>query len=66
MGTDLVALDATCARVIGLDPAKMPYLSVSGEFLGNVDAAHMEQRGESPERYRVTFDVIEPLRKLRA
>jgi uncharacterized protein (DUF362 family) len=66
MGTDLVAVDATCARVIGLDPDKMPYLSVAGEFLGNVDSRRIVQRGESPDRYRAQFDVIEPIRRLRA
>lgn len=65
MATDLVALDATAARLIGLDPAKMPYLSVSGEFLGNVELARIEQRGESPNRYESQFDVIEPIRKMR-
>ncbi len=65
MATDLVALDATAARLIGLDPAKMPYLSVSGEFLGNVEPGRIEQRGESPGRYQSQFDVIEPIRKMR-
>ena len=64
MSTDLVALDATCARVIGLAPEKMPYLSVAGEFLGNVELARIEQRAEAPTRYLSHFDVIEPIRKL--
>jgi len=66
MGTDLVALDATCARVIGLDPAKMPYISVAGEFLGNADVRRIDQRGERPDRYHMQFDVIEPIRRMRA
>lgn len=66
MGTDLVATDATCARIIGLNPDKIPYLSVAGEFFGNVAAGTIAQRGESLERYRVQFDVIEPIRRLRA
>jgi uncharacterized protein (DUF362 family) len=66
MGTDLVAVDATCARVIGLDPSKLPYLAVAGEFLGNVEPGRIEQRAERPDRYRTQFDVIEPIRKMRA
>ncbi len=66
MATDLVALDATCARIIGLDPTRMPYISVASEFLGNAEAGRIEQRGERPDRYTVQFDVIEPIRKLRA
>ena len=65
MGTDLVAVDATCARTIGLDPVKMPYLKVASRFLGNIDERKIEQRGENPSRYRTQFDVIEPLKRLR-
>lgn len=66
MGTDLVSVDATCARVIGLDPVKIPYLAVAAEFLGNVDPGRIEQRGENPNRYRTQLDVIEPIQKMRA
>lgn len=48
MGTDLIAVDATCARVIGLDPAKLGYLRMASEFLGNLAEDRIEQRGESP------------------
>jgi uncharacterized protein (DUF362 family) len=66
MGTDLLAVDATCARIIGLDPAKMPYLSVASRFLGNIDEGHITQLGERPSLYQTVFDVIEPIKKLRA
>src|SRR5678815_3113533 len=66
MSTDLVALDATCARVIGLAPEKMPYLSVAAEFLGNIEPGRIEHRAEAPTRYQSPFDVIEPIRKLRS
>ena len=51
MGTDVVAVDATCARIIGLDPLKMPYLREAGRFLGHIDDDRIEQRGEPPSRY---------------
>jgi uncharacterized protein (DUF362 family) len=66
MSTDLVALDATCARVIGLDPAKMPYLSVAAEFLGNIDLSRIDQRAETPARYQAQFDVIDAIRRFRS
>ena len=66
MGTDLVAVDATCARMIGLDPRKMPYLSVASRFLGNIDMRKIEQRGENPGRYGTQFDVIESIKRFRA
>jgi len=45
MGTDLPAVDATCARVIGLDPWKIEYLSKADGHLGHIDDARIEQRG---------------------
>jgi uncharacterized protein (DUF362 family) len=57
VGTDLAAVDATCARIIGLDPARLPYLKAAGNFLGNIDLARIEQRGESLARYATTFEI---------
>ena len=65
MGSDPVAVDATCARVIGLDPEKIDYLKPAAEFLGNIDARRIEQRGESPDRYVTQFDVVSALEHLR-
>jgi len=65
MGTDLVAVDATCARIIGLDPLKMPYLKVGSEYLGNLAERRIEQRGENPARYSTQFDLLEPFKSRR-
>ncbi len=65
MGSDPVAVDATCARVIGLDPEKIDYLKPAAEFLGNIDARRIEQRGESPARYAARFDIVSDLEYLR-
>jgi uncharacterized protein (DUF362 family) len=65
MGADLLAVDATCARTIGLDPFKMPYLKVASRFLGNIDDAKIDQRGEPPSRYRTQFDVIDAIKRFR-
>ena len=46
MGDDLVSVDATCARLMGLEPAALGYLRQAGEFLGNLPAASIHQRGE--------------------
>jgi uncharacterized protein (DUF362 family) len=64
MGADLVAVDATCARVIGLDPARLGYLAEASQFLGNLDARRIEQRGENISRYRTRFDVLPQFRPL--
>ncbi len=69
MGRDLVAVDATCARIIGLDPVRIPYLrEASGEaseHLGNIDAARIDQGGEQPARYETSFDVVDGIKRLR-
>jgi uncharacterized protein (DUF362 family) len=65
MSADLVSLDATAARVIGLDPAKLPYLAEAGRFLGHLDLPRIEQRGESVARFAATFDVVEAFKSAR-
>ena len=37
MGSDLVAVDSTCARIIGLNPEKLPYLSDGGAWVNASD-----------------------------
>ena len=65
MGSDLVAVDATCARLMGLDPAKIRYLREASRYLGNMDPARLTQRGENTGRFEGTFELIEPLKPLR-
>ena len=67
MGCDLTAVDATCARIIGLDPAKLLYLAEAAHFLGNADEHRIDQRAESPARFHARLDVpphLEHLRKV--
>jgi uncharacterized protein (DUF362 family) len=62
MGADLVAVDATCARIIGFDAAKLGYLKQASEYLGNIDERKIDQKGERPSRYQTRFDVREEFR----
>ena len=64
MGTDLVAVDATAARVMKLRPEGMPYIAEARHFLGNVALSRIEQRGESIERYATSFNVLAPFKHL--
>jgi uncharacterized protein (DUF362 family) len=66
MGTDVLAVDATCARIIGLEPSKMPYLSVAGAFLGNIDERRIDQRAEPIRRFASRFDVVDRLTGIRS
>ena len=58
MGQDPVAVDATCARVMGLRPERINFLRMAGEFLGNLETGAIEQRGERLDRFRTPFAVL--------
>ena len=45
-GDDPVAVDATAARVMEVDPTKVRYLSEAGRFLGNLEVGRIVQIGE--------------------
>lgn len=65
MGPDVVAVDATCARIMGIDPDQVPYLRVGGDYLGNMALDRIDQRGERIERYQTQFDLIESMQAIR-
>jgi len=46
MGRDLPAVDATAARIMGIDPERIGYLLLAGGRLGTTDARSIAQRGE--------------------
>jgi len=60
MSSDLAAADATCARLIGINPDEIPYLAGAGEYLGNIRESRIHVRGERAERYRTVFERTVP------
>lgn len=58
MGSDLRAVDSTCCRIMGINPAKLDYLKMS-EDLGQIEESRIEQRGESINSVRTQFALIE-------
>ncbi len=49
-GSDPVALDSVCSRLMGLDPSKIQYLSLAHEAgLGILDTSKIDVVGERPE-----------------
>jgi uncharacterized protein (DUF362 family) len=64
-GDDLVAVDATAARVMGMEPARVKYLKHAEEFLGNLVVERIVQVGETLERVQSNFRVIEPFEYLK-
>jgi hypothetical protein len=66
MSRDLVTPDATCARVLGFDAAKLPNLETSGQFLGNLDERRIDQRGERPALFATRAAVLDQFREWQA
>ena len=65
-GLDPVAVDATCARAIGLEPQKLPYIVEAAQFLGNAAESRIRHLGERPDRFRFSFDLVDSIKELRA
>ena len=59
MGTNPAAVDATCARLMGLDPTRVSYLRGASGWLGPILEEHVEQRGERIDALRTTFEVLD-------
>ncbi len=55
MGNDVVAVDATCARVMGINPSRIGYLAEAGRFLGNLPESAIDMRGEPLARFASSF-----------
>ncbi|MFN8059266.1 MAG: DUF362 domain-containing protein [Vicinamibacterales bacterium] len=66
MGDDPVAVDATCARVMGLAPDRIRYLVDAGRFLGHIDPTRIDQCGDALARFATPFDVVDAFRGARA
>jgi uncharacterized protein (DUF362 family) len=66
MGRDLPAVDATCCRIMGIDPHKVEYLKMADERnLGLIEESRMEQRGERVAAMRTDFRLIKEFQSLR-
>jgi len=58
-GEDPVAVDATGARLMSIDPWRVAYLADAERFLGNVADDFIDQRGEPLSRFRTNFRVMD-------
>ena len=64
-GEDLVAVDATAARLMKLEPQEIKYLAKAGQFLGNIATEKIRQIGEKLEPFQQDFQVIDAFRYLK-
>ncbi len=65
MGDDPVAVDATCARIMGLCPERIDYLKRAALLLGNLQEDKVNQFGESIASVRNPFEVLPAFQSLR-
>jgi uncharacterized protein (DUF362 family) len=59
MGTNLTAVDATCARIMGFEPLEVSYLNLANGLLGPVQDRRIEQRGEAWQKLVSPFTILD-------
>lgn len=61
MGRNLPAVDATCCRIMGIDPYKVSYLEQVDNWLGPIGKSSIVQRGEAIATVRTNFELIDTI-----
>jgi uncharacterized protein (DUF362 family) len=65
LADDPVAADATCARLMGLDPNRITHIRIGAQFLGNVSTERIDQLADAVCAPGSPFDVVPEFWKLR-
>ena len=65
LADDPVAADATCARLMGLEPDRVPHIHEAAKFLGNTSPDRIEQMGEPVRQPEEPFGVVPDFEFLR-
>ena len=66
MGDDPVAVDATCARIMGLAPERIDYLAKAGSVLGHIRESQVLQSGEPISSVKTSFQVLPQFNRLKS
>jgi uncharacterized protein (DUF362 family) len=64
-GSDVVAVDATCCRIMGIDPKKIAYLQMARGEANLAESAFL-QTGERIDSVRTPFDLLDVWKEIRA
>lgn len=59
MGRSLPSVDATCARLMGIDPYKVPHLAAANRLLGTINKTFIQQRGEALSSLKTNFALMD-------
>lgn len=65
-GEDPVAVDATCSRLMSIDPDRVKYIREADAFLGNLATERIEQIGEPVARFSKDYRVLEPFQGIKS
>lgn len=57
IGSDLAAVDSTCARTMSVPVEKLPYIRMAGKVVGNIDPESIDIVGPTIESVRKQFDM---------
>jgi len=66
MGRNLPAVDATCARIMGIDPHRVVSLAAAEGWLGPLREANIRQVGEAIAAVRTPFLLLDKVPAQRA
>jgi len=61
MGRNFPAVDATCSRVMGIDPGRVDYIADSSGRLGTIREENIRQRGETIRSVHSDFDLLQKI-----
>ena len=61
MGRNLPALDATCARIMGLNPEHIPYLKYATPWLGPIREKDIDQLGKKIRAVRKDYKLVDKI-----
>ena len=59
MGRDFPAVDATCARIMGIHPRNVPYLAASSGRNGTIGEERIQQLGETVASVKTAFALLD-------
>jgi uncharacterized protein (DUF362 family) len=65
LADDPVAADATCARLMGLDPTRITHIRIGAQFLGNVPTERIDQVAEVVCAPANPFEMVPEFQYLR-
>lgn len=65
-GADPVAVDATCSRLMAIEPSRVGYLAAADAFLGNAAIDRIDQVGEALQPLIQDYRVLDSFQDLKA